>query len=929
MKQSLPLPFSKSYQAIALLLGVFASGTHANTLQGQVGDTQNKAFFEGAHVKIVELNKHISTSRDGRFVFAKLPAGEYTLEITYIGAQPSVKTITIIDDQLTQVAVKLKPVQEDLDNIIVVGQRAGQAGAFNRQKNADGIVSVVSADGIGQLPDQNAAEALQRLPGMYIQRDQGEGRFVGIRGIDPGLNNVSINGANVPSPEAGVRSVAMDVIPSEIIQSLEVSKTVTPDMDASAIGGSINVKSLSAFDRQGQSYSFTAQGSYNEQVSESSPKLSASFSDIFALSNDTQLGVATAVSWFERKFGSHNMETDGGWMALEQEEASTGEDSEFYGAEEIEQRHYLVTRERLGAALNLDLHHNTFNKYYLRTLYSEFSDDEYRLRNEYKYDKGKYIEAESGSSAAYFTDAEMDRDTKDRYEEQSILSLVAGGEHILQSWFVEYNLGYSKSDEIEPNRLDVDFAGEGFALGYGSLGNAPTLAHSDNAHDLSNFALDEIVSEHNLSEDDALSFKLDVSKDLVIRGHNAQLKAGVKYSDREKRNLVNTRVYDDGFDDVTAMQFATDSPEYDLGQFGSGLSRSGIRHFFAENQAHFTLNQLETDIESKGKSYTSEEHVAAAYVMASIDINDLNVIAGLRYEDTDYETSGSRVELLKNEIEDSEQVVIAPWNVSKSYDHLLPNLTLRYAYSDELITRFAYTHTIARPSFGDAAAFQLLESETSGDEDGIQVERKGEVGNPDLNPYESSNLDLSIEYYPGKIGIMSAGLFHKNIDNFIAKQQVQGNGNWDGFEEVIQSVNGGEAQLSGIELAYTKNFDSGLMISANGTFIDADEGLPNQSDTVANLMIGYENDEISARLSSSYKSKSYIMTENDARVHQDAHNQIDFSVKYFIDEQTQVYFNAVNLTDEPYYVYHGEQRYNYQYESYGRAYQLGITLSSF
>ncbi|AOT08617.1 TonB-dependent receptor [Pseudoalteromonas luteoviolacea] len=929
MKQSRPLPFSKPYQAIALLLGVCATGVHANTLQGRVGDIQNKTFFEGAHVKITELKKHISSSRDGRFVFTKLPAGEYTLEVSYIGALPYLQTITISDDKLTQVAVKLKPVQEELDNIIVVGQRAGQAGAFNRQKNADGIMSVVSADGIGQLPDQNAAEALQRLPGMYIQRDQGEGRFVGIRGIDPGLNNVLINGANVPSPEAGVRSVAMDVIPSEIIQSLEVSKTVTPDMDASAIGGSINVKSLSAFDRQGQSYSFTVQGSYNELVSESSPKLSATFSDIFALSSDTQLGIATAVSWFERKFGSHNMETDGGWMALEQEEASTGEDVAFFGAEEIEQRHYQVTRERLGAALNLDLHHNAFNKYYLRTLYSEFSDDEFRLRNEYKYDKGKYIAAQSGSSAAYFTDAEMDRDTKDRYEEQSILSLVAGGEHILQSWFVEYSLGYSKSDEIEPNRLDVDFAGEGFALGYGSLDDAPILAHSDSAHDLSNFTLDEIVSEHNLSEDEAVSFKLDVSKDLIVKGHNAQLKVGVKYGDREKRNLVNTRVYDDGFVDVTALQFAAASPEFELGQFGPGLSRSGIRRFFAENQAHFTLNQLETDIESKGKSYTSEERVTAAYMMASIDINDLNVIAGVRFEDTEYETSGNRVELLKNDIEDSEQVSITPWNISKNYDHLLPNLTLRYAHSDELITRFAYTHTIARPSFGDAAAFQLLESETSSDDDGIQVERKGEVGNPDLNPYESSNFDFSIEYYPGKIGIMSAGLFHKNIDNFIAKQQVQDNGQWQGYEEVIQSVNGGEAQLSGVELAYTKNFENGLMISANGTFIDADEHLPNQSDTVANFMIGYENNEVSARLSSSYKSKSYIMTDNDARVYQDAHNQIDFSVKYFIDEQTQIYFNAVNLTDEPYYVYHGEQRYNYQYESYGRAYQLGITLSSF
>ncbi|MBQ4811359.1 TonB-dependent receptor [Pseudoalteromonas luteoviolacea] len=929
MKHTLPLPFSKPCKAVALVLGLAATGVQANTLQGQIGDTQSKALFEGAQVTLVELNKHVNSNRDGSFVFTKIPAGNYTLRVNYIGAQSNEQLVVIQENQTTHATVQLKPIDSEVDNIIVVGQRAGQAGAFNRQKNADGIMSIVSADSIGQLPDQNAAEALQRLPGMFIQRDQGEGRFVGIRGIDPGLNNVAINGANVPSPEAGIRSVAMDVIPSEIIQSLEVSKTVTPDMDASAIGGSINVKSLSAFDRQGQSYSFTAQGSHNEQVDKTSPKLSASFSDIFDMSGQTQLGVATAVSWFEREFGSHNMETDGGWMALEQESAETGEDVSFFGAQEIEQRHYQVTRERLGAALNLDLHQGSLNKYYLRTLYSEFSDDEFRQRNEYKYDKGKYLSAQSTDSSAYFTDAEMDRDTKDRYEEQSILSVVAGGEHVIQSWFVEYNLGYSKSDEREPNRLDVDFAGEELTLGYASLGSTPDLSRSDDAHDLTHFAMDEMVWENNLSEDEATSFKLDVTNDFILKGHNAQIKMGLKYNDREKLNLVKTVVYDGGFDDVTAHQFASDEPSYEIGQFGPGLSRQGIREFFNANRASFDVNALESDIESKGKSYTSQETVTALYGMFSIDVGNLNIITGLRFEDTDYETAGSRVELIKNDVEDSETVAITPWQVSKNYDHILPNLTLRYAHSDSLITRFAYTQTIARPSFGDAAAFQLLESETSVEDDVVTVERKGEVGNPDLNPYESENIDLSIEYYPGKIGIISAGVFHKNIDNFIAKEQVQDNGNWDGFKEVIQSVNGGEAELSGVELAYTKNFDSGLMFSANGTFIDADEALPNQSDTVANIMFGYESNKVSARLSTSYKSKAYLMTENGARVYQDTHNQVDLSIKYYFNEQTQLYFNAVNLTDEPFYVYHGEKRFNYQYESYGRSFEFGMTFTSF
>lgn len=929
MKNNLPSVISKACAGVALALGVMGAPALANTLQGELTDQQNKARFEGAKVIIKELGREVSSERNGEFRFINLPAGTYTLEVRYIGAQSVTKQVVIKDNEVTKTRVQLSAYQGEMDNIIVKGQRAGQAGALNRQKNADGIKSIVSADSIGQLPDQNAAEALQRLPGLFIDRDQGEGRFVGIRGIDPNLNNVTINGAAVPSPEGGVRSVAMDVLPSEIIQSLEVSKTVTPDMDANAIGGSIEVKSLSAFDREGESYSFNVQGAYNEQVEKSSPKLSVSYSDIYDISSQTQLGVATAVSWFERKFGSHNMETDGGWMELEMEDANSGEEVAFFGAEEIEQRHYTITRERLGAALNLDLHQGLFNKYYLRTMYSEFSDDEFRLRNEYKFDKGNYLSGQSGDTMAYFSGAEMDRDSKDRYEEQSILSVVAGGEHLIKDWFVEYSLVYSKSDEQEPDRLDIAFAGEDLTLGYASLGDTPILSRSEAAHQLSRFELDEIVHENNLSEDEATSFKLDLTKDLVIAGHNAELKFGAKYRDREKLNSVNAVVYDGGFDDVTAEQFKTGAPEYDLGDFGPGLSESGLQAYFAQNQASFERNDQETDIESKGRSYRSDETVSALYAMVNIDFGKLNLITGVRYEDTDYTTRGYQVSLEKDKLADTEQVNITPWEVEKSYDHLLPNLTLRYELDDDLISRFAYTQTIARPGFEEAAAYQLLESETDEDDGQVVTEREGEVGNPNLDPYESQNLDLSIEYYTGSIGVMSAGLFHKQIDNFITEQEVQDQAQWAGYKKVMQFVNGGEADLTGIELAYSKNFKNGLMFSANTTLIDADDKLTRQSDTVANLMVGYEDDTLSARLSGNYKSKAYLSTENDARVYQDDHMQLDLSVKYYFNEQMQMYFNAVNLTDEPLYIYHGEQRYNFQYEQYGRSFELGFTYTSF
>ncbi len=922
--------FQRSTLAIACSAALFASNIMAadTSFGGRITDASNTVYFEGAKVRIKELNITVISARDGSFRFSQLPTGNYTLEISYIGVPTVEKSISVTNTGNNQQEFIIGNEQEAMDNIIVYGQRAGQAGAINRQKNADNLVSIVSADTIGQSPDQNAAEALQRLPGLSIQRDQGEGRFVTIRGIDPNLNNVTINGVNVPSPESGVRSVALDVIPSELVQSLEVSKTVTPDMDANAVGGSIEVKSLSAFDRQGRSYSATIQGSYNELMEDTSPKISGSYTDIFDLSSGAQLGVATALSWFERKFGSHNIETDGGWADFEFEDAATGEDVEVFSAEEIEQRHYQITRERFGAALNLDLYTSSTDKYYFRTLYSKFSDDEFRLRNQYKFDKGAIDLTNYNDLSARFSDAKMERDTKDRYEQQEILSLVLGGENQIGDWLVEYDAGYSKSSEKEPNRLDVTFVGKDLTLGYNSTGRIPELVQSSAAHDLNNFAMDEVSYENNLAEDEELSFKIDFSKDFVWQNNNGQFKFGFKHQSREKFNDANATIYDGGFDDVIAQQFATATPNYNIGNFGPGISQSSLKNYVLTNRAGFDVDQLKSTIDSKGSSFESNEDVTAAYAMVTLDIDKWRIITGVRYENTRFDTQGNKVELVADEVNDDEQVLISPWQVKKDYDHILPSLNVKYSASDKLLARFAFTQTIARPTFGDSAAFQIIESEITEDDGNIATERKAEVGNPDLAPYESDNIDLSVEYYPGHIGVLSAGLFYKDIGNYIIQAEVQDNGQWPGFEEVVQPINGGSASLTGLELSWTKNFQSGLFVSTNGTFVDTDDKLPNQADTVANFMFGFENNKFSARLSTTYKSESFQFTDNNSDVFEDKHTQIDFSAKYYIDDTMQIYFNAVNLTDEPYYVYHGNEKYNYQYEEYGSSFELGFTINS-
>jgi TonB-dependent receptor len=882
---------------LSALLSMPLVAQESGSLQGLLTDTSKYSYFSGAQIKIKELGVSTVSRRDGSFRFGNVPKGKYTLEITYLGADTVDMPIEIAGGQTLEQDFILSVAHSALENIIVYGQRAGQAAALNQQRSADSIKSIVSADAIGQFPDQNAAEALQRLPGLSIERDQGEGRFVSIRGIDPNLNNVTINGLNVPSPEGGVRSVALDVIPSELIQSLEVSKSVTSDMDGDAIGGSVEVKSLSAFDKKGTSASFRVQGSHNDLRNEVSPKVSGSVTNVF---NDT-FGVAAAVSYFDRDFGSDNIESN--------------------GDDEIEQRYYSINRERLGAAINFDYRPDFNNQYYLRTLYSRFSDDEFRMANTFTFDGA---------------DSEIERGSKDRFEEQSILSLTAGAEHQLNDWLIEYQLGYSKADEDEPGSLYYTFVGKEMAISSDMQGQIPVIIQGAEAMNLSNYALDEIELSQNYTQDTETSLKFDITRALKIQDHSAEIKFGGKYRDRKKTNDATVSLYDGDFDDLDASQFSTETPDWGLGDFGPGLSKGTMRDYFNQEQSALELAELDSEVESNGATYSNEEDIFALYLMGKIDINELRIVAGLRYENTDFNTSGMRVELIENEQSNVEDVINTQWQSQSSYDYLLPSLNVRYEFNDKLIARFAYTQTISRPKFEDVAAFQIIESKTEENDGEFVTEREAEVGNPELLPYESDNIDLTLEYYPGDIGVLSAGYFHKRIDNFVIIADVAGTSGWEGFDEVTQAINGETAKVSGLELSWVKAFDNGLLISTNGTLSDSDAetlldgerfntSLPNQSDKIGNVTLGYESKQFSLRLTTSYKSENLEEIDGDLIRMEDSHQQLDFTGKYFINQNMHVYFNAININDEPFYHYFDKPSINAQYEEYGRTLELGFS----
>ena len=835
----------------------------------------------------------------------------------WVGFTVSALAIAIASERLSAADAAATGATEHVE---VVGQAASIDQALKEQRNSDNIESVVHADGVAQLPDANVAEAVQRLPGISVERDQGEGRFVSVRGLGPDLNSVTINGTLVPSPESARRAVALDVLPSELVQSLSVIKTLTPDMDANSLGGTVDVQSLSAFDHKGLFYTGTSEAGYNQNTHQTSPKFSGAISDRFSLGDGIDnFGVAAALSWNKRDFGSDNVETGGAWDFNDGARLNS-----------FEQRVYDISRERTGGGLNFDYKPDDDTQLYLRTLFSRFKDSETRNSTSLEFDKPQ--------AAGELGKAKAKRKLKQREETQEIQSYVFGGERMLGLWTLSGQAGYSRSSEDSPGHIagatfkgNSSFPNSGF---YDTEKPRPIIGAG--FYDPSNFTLDKVDWEEQDTRDTEKNLRLDLARDYDVEGYASQVKFGGKVSRRNKDNDLNAWVYKDfddaGFNDaqLNMTSFDKGNVHYQLGQFGPGISGGAIKDLIGGlNPGDYYDEQ-----ESRANDFKMREDINAAYVMNTVDIDDWRFIAGMRYEGTEFEAKGTGVRDGAFEAQDTQ----------RDYHHWLPGLHARYQLDKNTQLRAAWTNAVVRPTFGQLApGFVIDDDEAS-------------FGNPNLKPLESSNFDLGIEHYMGQAGTVSAFLFYKDIKNFVYNNDLAGSGEWVDFTEAHTYANGDSAKLYGLELAYSQKFDwlpapwSGLLLGANTTFSRSsasiegfDQGtgrnrkrdidLPNQSDTVGNLMLGWEDDTLSLRLSANYKSQYLYelagISDKAHDLHVDAQTFVDFSARYSLTKNLQVSFEAQNLTDQPYFVYSGHRRYNNQYEEYGPTYSLGLTFTHF
>jgi len=933
-----------SLPALAILT---ATPALAGEVVGTVIDASQTVALRAAKVRIVELGRVATTTADGSFYLPDLPAGDYTLEVRYVGAETVRQRVMV--PETGEVAVTITVGGATAREFLVIGQSANLASALSRKRSSDTVSDVLSRDAIGQFPDQNVAESLRRLPGINILNDQGEGRFVSIRGLDPELNSTSLNGVRLPAPESDVRSVALDVVSSDIIESIEVKKSLTPDMDADTIGASVEIETTSAFARKKDLLTAKLEGSYNDYSGDVTPK--GSFD--FATKLSDAVGISGGISYYKRKFETDNIEADD-WV-----DAGGG----VFPAT-VEYRDYDVERERISGTLGLDFKVGGSTELYVKGTFSQFDDQEFRRRT--TFDLGDFEDdgpSSFNSANATFSDADqeytVERDIKDRFERQRIWSIVAGGETHNDGWHLEYLASYAKASEKESGSLDPvqferDFDGDGVVVGFDySDPRVPIYSVAGNVgafSDPAGYELNDIeLTKLSDSQDEEWSVKLDVGREIFLDSGTFTVQAGFKGRWRDKSYAKEVEFYE--HDDLTLADVVGEQT-YRITDIGPVASFKGATNFFYDNLGQFELQDVDTQFDSAADDYAVSEDIMAGYLLGRYETSALRVIGGIRYEHTSNDISGNLVTLIEEDgtlpdgsIAGDDTVFVTPVMFEKKYSDWLPSLNIRYEAQPDVILRLAGYKSLVRPKLSKLAPRFMVEENDEG-------EREGEFGNPALKPYKAWNFDASAEYYFGRNAALTAAFFYKDIKNYIV-DTVREDDTFNGiaFNEAVIPINGPSAEVWGIELGFSKAFTElpepfdGLLVQANYTYTDASGmvpidgdatdlrkiSLPSTSKHTANVTLGYEKGPFSIRLAGTYRDKylDELGDEADFDRYVDDHFQLDLSAKYRVNDTIQLYYEWVNINDAKYFAYNtlGGGQNLYQYERYNWTMKFGARLT--
>ena len=874
---------------------ISAEQRETGNITGRVLDARLGTPMPGAIVTLEGSALQTVTGADGRFRLVGVPIGHQIVAVGFLGRPTTRVHLTVRSAEPTRLEIELSaPIAlEERVTVSASPMGEGAARALSQRKTALSIVNVVSSEQIGQFPNVNAAEATQRIPGVAIEREKGEGRYVMIRGTEPRLSSIMVNGERIPSPENDLRQVALDVIPIDLLETVHVSKTLTADMDADAIGGAVNLVTKTAQSRPRTLA--TLAGGYSESQNSWGQGL-ASLAAGRRFRGD-RLGLIGTASYRNHDRGRDTFETT----------YTEG------NLEELQVRHYSTNRAHTGLSGTLDYQFSGNHQAFVRTMFSELPDRELRRRTSYQ-----------------VTREAIARSLSDRVETLTVGNVQAGAQHLLDTGVqIDYRASAAYAEEREPGRLDTTFAQRGVQF---APNVSPAVIDPENvqAHplneDVSLFTLVEQATENNLATDRDVVGAFNARFPLVFsRGLAGTLKTGAKYRDRRKTGDDNVTRFDGAGDvllpEVGDARLAVGSILDGRYVLGPHVDPESARALLDQTGGTGTVVQ-----EENLADYEASEQTVAAYAMAELAVGSrMTVVPGVRVEDTHIDYTGFELQ-----VDDDAASALDVVRSSRRDTHVFPGIQGRLALTTSSNLRAAVTRSMARPNYADLVPFQLI----------VRQDNEIRRGNPDLQSTTAWNYDLMVEHYLDSVGVLSAGVFYKDLTDYIFPLTTRELRDGALFN-VLSPRNGDAARVRGIELAFQNQLSilprpfDGFGVLANYTYTDSEtmlpgreptpQRLPGQASHVGNVAVWYEKSGFSAQ--ASFNFRDWLLFEVGSGpahdVYLDSHYQVDLSVSQVLTEQVRFFIDVVNVTDQPVRFYEGtddrpiEEEYSSWWLSFG------------
>jgi len=975
---------------VASTIGVAVAHAQTGTIVGRVTDTTGAPL--SASIRVLGTNLGADANVDGQYELIDVPSGERRLVAHYLGFQTDTFSVTVGVSQAVRHNIVLRADKHTLTKILVKGQQGASetvAGALQQQKNADNIITVMSADEIASLPNSNAAEAMARLPGVTAERDEGEGKYVEIRGTPPDFQHVTIDGADVPGTLAtDVRAVKLDDVPADILGSIEVTKTLTADQSADAIGGSVNLVTKVP---EGAPHGYVSGQALYTFLDNANLSGQGGLTYGGRLGTDKKFGFLLSSSYdrtnrtlndVEPSFTAERIDREtGGYMVV-----PNGSNFTYAYPSEWSQREYNYYRTRYGLAGDLDYRFSSTSSVYLKGLWSAFFDQATRWETNLSADYGNGQDTVI-NGVHTVPNFKIKNTVTNRGPIEHTWGFTGGTKQDVGPVHLTADLNYAGSTATTHNHLEDTYKwaqndnygytvnGSKLTPQYFFVGTAENSASSilGQIKDPSQWNLNEIDTDNEQNNGQIVGGKVDALYPFTIGSLPASIKVGAKYRNEHKGYNDYEPQY--GYQGTaTLAQFLgtyTDNSFYShicpgcyaLAPFGD-IPR--VQQYFnanggAANGDLFPGISGQT-LADNLNSFAGTEIVTSGYVMGTLDIGALHINAGLRVENTDVGYLGHT----QANSADTVGLVIA--RGSRSYTDLFPSVQLRYAIDEYTNLRAAFTRGIARPDY-----IQLAPYVNTVGAESASVTSAITIGNPALLPEYSWNTDVLFEHYFHSVGVLSGGAFYKQISNLIFQRVAEYDGPISGYDGyfVSQYQNGPSAELWGVEADYQQHLTflpgalRGIGFDVNWTHVESratvpidtaitytnnsgdstyhpyrgqpfrHSPIPRQFPNMVNVSLMYDLRPINFRIAGQYTAASIYQYGQDGTSNPTSgdnwnypHWQIDTQLSWNIFRETSVRVAGTNINNEYFGFFQGlpghGHEYNNQREYYGPTWAVGL-----